>query len=110
MMYHLPATNDISPSLREITNLLNEENSRLPIASSMSKVTTMQEEIVDKIQTDINEKACEFEPWNFNQEDDHTSVIDDNSTNAEQCFTCHQEVASNQGSHIQRIDQRISKE
>lgn len=92
MTYNLPATNDISPSLREITNLLNEENSRLPTASSMSKETTMLEETLDNIHNDINENACEFEPWNFDQEDDHTSVIDDNSTNAEQYFPGHQEV------------------
>ncbi|KAM0939546.1 putative condensin complex subunit 2/barren [Dioscorea sansibarensis] len=89
MMYHLPTTNDISPTLRDITNLLNEENSRLPIASSTSKETTIQEETLDNIHNDINENACEFEPWNFDQEDDHTSIIDDNSTNAEQYFTGH---------------------
>lgn len=32
VMYYLPTTNDIPPTLRDIINLLNEENSRLPMS------------------------------------------------------------------------------
>ncbi|KAJ0982430.1 hypothetical protein J5N97_010685 [Dioscorea zingiberensis] len=90
MMHHLPTRNDISPTFRDISNLLNEGNSRPPSAFSMLNEATMQEETLDNIHNDFDGNACECEPWNFDQ-DDCTSVIDDNSTNVEQYFTSHQE-------------------
>ncbi|XP_065016320.1 condensin complex subunit 2-like isoform X1 [Musa acuminata AAA Group] len=92
MMIYMPATNDISPTLRDIVNQFDEDNRRPPDINCSAQVPLVDDYVPENNHIELGEIASDDDcgPWNLDH-DHQLSIVDDNSTSTNLNFTSHQE-------------------
>jgi len=79
MVAQMPRCNDISPTLRDIIALFDEENKRPSHGLSPGQVPVMEDGIVDGNDADNNDSMLpDSESWDFGGCDDHEDAYDEN--------------------------------
>ncbi|XP_039847809.1 condensin complex subunit 2-like isoform X3 [Panicum virgatum] len=79
MVAQMPGCNDISPTLRDIIALFDEENKRPSHGLSPGQVPVMEDGIVDGNDADNNDSMLpDSESWDFGGCDDHEDAYDEN--------------------------------
>lgn len=93
MMIYMPATNDISPTLRDIVNQFDEDNRRPPDINCSAQVPLVDDYVPENNHIELGEIASDDDcgPWNLDH-DHQLSIVDDNSTSTNLNFTSHQEA------------------
>jgi hypothetical protein len=96
MVAQMPRCNDISPTLRDIIALFDEENKRTSHGLSPGQVPVMEDGIVDGNDADNNDSMLpDSESWDFGGCDDHEDAYDENynpvgsnTMNYQEVFSC----------------------
>ncbi|XP_025819043.1 condensin complex subunit 2 [Panicum hallii] len=79
MVAQMPLCNDISPTLRDIIALFDEENQRPSHGLSSGQVPVMEDGVVDGNEADNNDSMLpDSDSWDFGGCDDHEDAFDEN--------------------------------